>query len=359
MIQETTQQVNKTVVYLALFIIIILGIRMMAYMVNIILISVLLTLMLIPSMTWLKKHGFSDFSAATFITVTTIIVLLAFILVAFYSIALLMYDLPLYQAELNTRLAEISSIVSSQPLLTGGMFTIPSFNLMSIAQIVTSSLMGFGEGIVYLFFIGIATFFLLLESPKIPARIAEIVEKKPETLARLPQMSQYIIDFMIVRTETNLIYGVLFGGTLWLMGVHASLTWGILAFLLGYIPYIGLILAAIPAILFAFIQFGIWGAVAVIVLVCVLNLIVENPIFSYLASRKFEVPAFIILMSVIFWGWLLGVFGMFFCTPITLIVIVLFQSSDDLRKINILLGVSHLFADSPVPSETPEEVPGT
>src|SRR5512145_748364 len=124
MIKEMAGQVNRSVVYVALFIIIILGIRMMAYMVNLILISVLLTLMLIPAMNWLKKRGLSDFTAVTLITTIAIAVLLAFILVAFYSIGILMYGLPTYQAELNNRIAEIASVASSYQFLTGDMFSI-------------------------------------------------------------------------------------------------------------------------------------------------------------------------------------------------------------------------------------------
>jgi predicted PurR-regulated permease PerM len=129
------------------------------------------------------------------------------------------------------------------------------------------------------------------------------------------------------------------------MGVHAAILWGILTFIFGYIPYIGLVIAAVPAIFFAWLQYGTWGAVAVIAVVCVLNLIVENPVFSYFASRKFEMPAIIVLLSVIFWGWLLGITGMLFAIPITLMVLIVFQCSDDLRWINELLGVSHLFEE--------------
>jgi predicted PurR-regulated permease PerM len=211
---------------------------------------------------------------------------------------------------------------------------------------IMSSIISIGEAILYLFFIGVATFFLLLEAPKIPARLTQVMAGEPEKLVQISQMSRYIIDFMIVRTETNVVHGVLLGGTLFVMGVHAAFTWGLLTFLLCYIPYIGLIIAAVPAILFAYIQFGVWGGVAVIAVVCALNLVVENPVFSYLASRKFEVPAIIVLLSVIFWGWLLGILGMFFSVPITLLVMIVFQSSDDLKKINVLLGVSHLFEDS-------------
>jgi len=356
MVPDTGKQIDRIVVYLALFLIIILGIHMIANIVNILVLSVIVTLMLIPAMNWLKDRGLPDLAAVTVITIAACLCILALLLMAFWSFGILIHDLPLYQEQLNLRIAEISAFVSSSEGLNAGTFALPRPDLTGIVQMVASSVISIGEGILYLFFIGVATFFLLLEAPKIPARLAHIMEGEPEKLVQISQMSRYIIDFMIVRTETNVVHGIVFGGTLWVMGVHAAFTWGLLTFLLCYIPYIGLILAAIPAILFAYIQFGVWGAVAVIALVCVLNLVVENPVFSYLASRKFEVPAIIVLLSVIFWGWLLGVLGMFFSVPITLLVMILFQSSDDLKKINVLLGVSHLFEERGGPA-APAESP--
>ena len=77
-----------------------------------------------------------------------------------------------------------------------------------------------------------------------------------------------------------------------------------------------------------------------------LNIVVENPVYSYLAARKFEMPALIAILSVILWGWLLGLVGMLFSIPITLMVLLVFQMSDDLRWINEVLGVNHLFDDT-------------
>ena len=357
MIPDTGKQIDRVVVYGALFLIIILGIHMTASIVNLILISVILALMLVPAMNWLKNKGLSDLTAVTLITIVACLCILALLLMAFWSFGVLIHDLPQYQEQLDLRISEVSGFFSSIEGLNAGPVALPAPDLTSVVQMVMSSIISIGEAVMYLFFIGVATFFLLLEAPKIPARLAEVMEGEPEKLVQISHMSRYIIDFMIVRTETNLVHAVLFGSTLWVMGVHAAFTWGLLTFLLCYIPYIGLIIAAIPAILFAYIQFGAGGAVAVIALVCVLNLVVENPVFSYLASRKFEVPAIIVLFSVIFWGWLLGILGMFFSVPITLLVMIVFQSSDDLKKVNVLLGVNHLFEDKALPDVQAEQKP--
>ena len=120
-------------------------------------------------------------------------------------------------------------------------------------------------------------------------------------------------------------------------GVSLLSFWGIFPFLvwlsLRFLQY------------FAWIQFGVPGAVAVIVAVCVLNLIVENPVYSYLAARKFDMPALIVIQSVIFWGWLLGLVGMLFAVPMTLFVLLVLQMSDDFRWINAILGINHLFEE--------------
>ena len=115
------------------------------------------------------------------------------------------------------------------------------------------------------FFVAVTTFFMLLEAPRLIERAELMLHGEPEKLRHLSRMSGFVIDFIVVRTETNLVHGLLFGGVLAIMGVHAAILWGILTFILGYIPYFGLVIAAIPAIFFAWLQFGIWGAVAVIV----------------------------------------------------------------------------------------------
>ena len=72
---------------------------------------------------------------------------------------------------------------------------------------------------------------------------------------------------------------------------------------------------------------------------------VEHPVLSWLTARKCEMPVIIALISVIFWGWLLGFVGILFADPITLMGMLFIQSSDELRWINEALGTAHLFTE--------------
>jgi len=334
---------------IALIFVIVIGLKMTGYLVTIVVVSLVITMLAIPAMARLRKRGFPDIVSVALLTGLAVVLIVILVALTVFSFAVLVRDIPLYQAELNQRLAGITLFLDGYGI-GGAALTPPSVDLQSVLGTVTSSVIGLGDLVLYLFFIAVTTFFMLLEYPRIEARARRLLGESSR-FQHVSRMSTYMVRFVVVRTETNLVHGVLFGGALFVMGVHAALLWGILTFVLAYIPYIGLIIAAIPAIFFAWLQFGTWGAVAVIVLVCILNLVVENPVFSYFAARKFEIPALVVIFSVIFWGWVLGIAGMVFAVPLTLLVLIMFQCSDELVWVNRLLGVDRIL-------ETEEEGPG-
>jgi len=346
-------RIERSLLVIALVFFIILAVKSTVFIVTILLTSVFLTMLAFPSLNWLRKKGLSEIVSVSVITLVACLIVLAFILLTAVSFHTLLADIPLYQQELNLRLADIAGLLQTAGIGSTALAT-PSLDLSSIATLAISSVMGLGEAIIFLFFVSVTTFFMLLEAPHLSARFRQLGGKNPETVTQVSRMAGYVIDFIVVRTETNFIHGVLFGGFLSLMGVHAAILWGILVFLLGYIPYIGLIIASVPAIFFAWLQFGIWGAIAVIAAVCILNLVVENPIYSYLAARKFEIPALVVIVSVIFWGWLLGLVGMLFAIPLTLMLFLVFQIFEECRWINSVLGVSHLFKEVSPPQTEPD-----
>ncbi len=332
---------SRALVLAGFIFLIIIGLKFTAYVFTIIVISVILTLIACPALERMRRRGLPDLLSVTLLTLLAAGCLLALVALSFYSFGVLVRDLPLYQQELNIRLAEISGALGRYGLSSSMVPASP--DLSSMVSLVLSSVMSLSDLVLYLFFIAVTTFFMMLEAPRFFDRLRLLPGMGPERLSRLSGMSRTMIDFLVVRTETNVIHGILFGGTLYAMGVHAALLWGVLTFVLSFIPFIGLIIAAVPAVFFAWIQFGVWGAAAVIALVCILNLVVENPVFSYFASRTFEIPALVVILSVVFWGWLLGIAGMVFAVPLTLLTLILFQCSDDLAWVNTLLGVDRLF----------------
>ncbi|WP_332449433.1 AI-2E family transporter [Methanoculleus sp.] len=331
-----------TVLLLTAAIFLIIGIQAISYIVTLIIVSMILAMIAYPAAKALRKRGLPEGVAVGVVAVIASLLLLLICYTVLFSFESLIADLPLYQKELTARLSEALAFLDRSGIETGSLSP-SAINLERVAGILSSSAVSIADLLLYLFFIAVTTIFMLLEAPRMPERLRKVTGDRTETVEAFSRMSRFLIDFIIVRTEANLVHGFLFGAFLWGMGVHSAILWGILTFLLAYIPYIGLIAAALPAVFFAWLQFGPWGAIAVIAAVAVLNALVENPIFAHFASRRFDIPALVVILSVIFWGWALGVAGMIFAVPLTLIVLMLLQASEDWAWVNTLLGVDHLF----------------
>ncbi|MDK2889576.1 MAG: transport protein TqsA [Methanoculleus sp.] len=342
-----------TVLLLTAAVFLIIGIQAIAYIITIIVVSLILAMIVYPAAKALRSRGLPELAAVGVVAVIACLAVLLICYLVFFSFESLISDLPLYQRELTARLSEIIALLDRYGIDTGS-FSPSSVNLQGFAGFLSSSAVSIADLLLYLFFIAVTTIFMLLEAPRMPERIQRVTNRS-ESVEGFSRMSRFLIDFVIVRTEANLVHGFLFGTFLWVMGVHAAVLWGVLTFLLSYIPYIGLIVAALPAIFFAWLQFGIWGAIAVIAAVAILNALVENPIFAHFASRRFDIPALVVILSVIFWGWALGVAGMIFAVPLTLIVLMLVQFSDDWAWVNTILGVDHLFTGEQTPSAESRE----
>ncbi|MGB8220027.1 MAG: AI-2E family transporter [Methanoregula sp.] len=341
----TLSRTEHILLCLALVVVIILGIKTAGSIITIVLVALILALLLYPATRWLRTKGLPAPAAVGVVTVIAALCIALIVVLTISSFNMIIADMPQYQDDLALRLGDITAFLGAHGF-GAGQFLSATPDLGNIIPALLSSLLNLGGALMDIFFVAVTTFFMLLEAPRLIERVELMLHGEPEKLYQLSRMSGFVIDFIVVRTETNLVHGLLFGGVLAIMGVHAAILWGVLTFILGYIPYFGLVIAAIPAIFFAWLQFGIWGAVAVIVLVCILNLIVENPVFSWLAARKFEIPALVVILSVIFWGWLLGLTGMLFAVPFTLMLMTLFQFSDELRWINTLMGVGSLSGES-------------
>jgi len=125
---------------------------------------------------------------------------------------------------------------------------------------------------------------------------------------------------------------------LWLMGVDFYVLWALLAFLLNYIPNIGSIIAAIPAVILTFLQLGMSHAAAVIGLFVGVNMLMGSVIEPKFMGRSLGLSTLVVFLSLIFWGWLLGMVGMLLSVPLTMIFKIALENSDEGRWFAILLS---------------------
>ena len=127
------------------------------------------------------------------------------------------------------------------------------------------------------------------------------------------------------------------GLLLWLIGVDFAFFVELVGFFAEHIPYIGLVLAAIPAVLLSWIQFGLGPALLVIAGYVILNIVAENLVSPNLMGQGLKLSILTVFLSSIFWGWLFGFVGTLLAAPLTVLLKVILDSSDETRWLAIAL----------------------
>jgi predicted PurR-regulated permease PerM len=143
---------------------------------------------------------------------------------------------------------------------------------------------------------------------------------------------------MVIKTVISLIAGITIALWLYILGVGFPILWGFVAFLLHFIPNLGQIMAAIPAMLLAFIQLGMGPAALAGAGYLVVGFILGNVVEPRLMGRKLGLSTLVVFLSLIFWGSLLGPIGVILCIPFTMTMKFAFQSNESTRWIAVLLG---------------------
>lgn len=162
--------------------------------------------------------------------------------------------------------------------------------------------------------------------------------QRAAVLEAMPEVAQKVRRFMLNRTVLGAVSGVLATAWLWLLGVDFAPFWGVLFFLLNYLPNIGSIIAGIPPTILAFVQLGFgWGLLAAGGLL-VMEQIIGNFLDPRLQGRTLNVSSLVVLLSVIFWGWIWGIPGALIAVPLTVTLILICANTAALRPVAVLLS---------------------
>lgn len=180
--------------------------------------------------------------------------------------------------------------------------------------------------------------FILSESRGVSSRVLAVKAAGGPDFTNLLASAGDIQKYLGIKTVISAIGGLLCGIWCWALGVDYYLLWGILAFLLHFIPAVGAIVAGIAPTLLALVQNGPGTAIAIAIGYLSINFALGNFIEPTLIGRRFGVSPLVVLLSVIFWGWLWGAIGMFLAVPLTIMIKVGLDNSDELRWLSVAMS---------------------
>src|ERR671911_948980 len=195
-----------------------------------------------------------------------------------------------------------------------------------------------GDVLITTFIIVVVAIFILLEGSALPDKVRRVDGLSFETWTRLRQILAHVRRYMFLKTVMSLLTGALIALWLLALGVEFPILLGVLAFALNYIPTIGSIVAAVPGILLAFIEFGLGTAALTTLAYVVINIGISNGIEPRYLGNGLGLSPLVVILSVLFWGWVLGPMGMLLAVPLTMTVKIALESSDDTRWIAVLMS---------------------
>ena len=324
---------------LAAIVVVIYGMQMAKVVLVPFLIAVFLALITVRPMLWLQKHRVPAILAALLI-VTMIMLLLAMVgMILGTSIGDFTAALPGYQARLDRIVDGVVTFIAKY-LRNGesaenlGDMVDPGW-AMGLAASILNSLK---DVLTNTFLIIFTMIFILLEASSVQTKVEAAFGHSETSLERPRLFLNNLGRYLGIKTIVSLATGLCAGILTWSIGVDFPLLWAMLAFLLNYIPTIGSIIAAVPAILLALVQLGPGEAGATAIGFAAINVVFGNLVEPRLMGYGVGISPLIVFVGLVFWGWVFGPVGMLLSVPLTMTLKLALESKESTRWVAILLG---------------------
>lgn len=253
-------------------------------------------------------------------------------------------QLPFYQEKLRSQTVVLFEWLEKMGIKLSRQILMEYFDPAALMQSAASMLAKAGGVLTNSFLILLTVIFILLEAAGMPNKLRAALPDADSSLASFEKFVTSVRQYLAIKTLVSLVTGAIVAIGLMLLGLDYALLWGMIAFLLNYVPNIGSIIAAVPAILLAVVQLGPGYALLVALIYLTTNVVMGNAVEPRMMGQKLGLSALVVFLSLVFWGWILGPVGMLLSVPLTMIVKIALEVNDSTRWLAILLS-----SDAPAP----------
>jgi AI-2 transport protein TqsA len=345
----------RVILLLAALVVMFTGMRLAAPILNPILFAVVLALLFSPIYGWLRQRRIPTPLALVIMLVGLTLLFAAIGGILGVSIARFSGEIANYTSKLSGQLDEIENLTKGLGVSQADLHKALSPNALTGAIGVV--LGGVADFLSDLFLILVIVLFLLAEGPALMNRLRASTGENHPQVARLTLFGHSVIRQLGLRAIVNLATAVGVVLLLLVLRVDFPLMWGILAFFLSFIPWIGLPLAVAPAVILALAEHGVTTAVLVIAGVIVINILAENALSPMLMGRGLSISPTVLFLGFIFWAWLLGGPGAFLAAPLTIFLILMLGSFPETQWLANVMGMGAPGPEAPDPEAPDSEEP--
>jgi len=331
------RQIGYFVIVMASIIIVLAGIKFAATIIVPFLLSLFIAIILSPSYNFFKSKGIPDILAI-------LIVMSIFLLILAFIAKLIGASVHSFSANIDNYSSKLIVYYQSFSKFAGNLgMEIPvseintMFDSKQAMRFFTSVIEGLGSIFTNGFVVILTVVFMLLESKHFISKI-RYADRDAETMNHINQIFTQIKSYMVIKSLISLLTGAVVWIFLSFIGTDYAFLWGVLAFLFNFIPNIGSIIAAVPAVLITLVQLGGISAVFVALFYVIVNVSIGSILEPKVMGKGLGLSTLVVFLSLIFWGWLLGIVGMLLSIPLTIMAKIIFNANEDTQWIAVLLG---------------------
>lgn len=336
---------SSLVVTLACAVIILAGIKAAADLFTPLLLALFITIVSSPIIQKMMKYNIPQWLAIGTLLFTILIAFSIFASLIGASVNEFSASLPQYKVILSEKVTwllkwirhyNLNALIPQQKLAE-------SLDPNAVMNFVSNALGRVSGMISDIFVLFLIVVFMLSEIPLAKRKLNYLVSGQSVGEQRQVKNDVYkvidgVIQYLSIKTLTSLMTGLIIYLVLNLLDIQYAILWGTLAFLLNYVPNIGSILAAIPAVVQAFILNGMLEGGLLIMAYLIINVLIGNVVEPKMMGTRLGLSTLIVFISLIFWGWLLGIVGMFLSVPLTMAVKIALEANPKTEKLAYLLG---------------------
>ena len=295
-------------------------------------------------MFWIKRRGAPSWLAICLVILVIILMILFFGGIVAQSASSFMGKLPFYQSQLL--LMQANLISSLDPLISYFHLDLDlasafgNFSPATLINLAGTTISSLGSVLSNSFLIILTVIFILAEATSFPDKLSAILTNPERGRVYFSDFTRNLNNYIAIKTTMSVITGIVVTLFLSLLGVDFPILWGLLAFLLNFVPNIGSVIAAIPPVLLAYVQLGGWSATFVIFGFLIINLVIGSFVEPRYLGKGLGLSPLVVFISLVFWGWVLGPIGMLLSVPLTITAKLALEANPNTNWIAILLGTT-------------------
>jgi AI-2 transport protein TqsA len=334
----------------ASIVVVIAGLKAASLVIVPFLIALFIAMLSFPLLNWLQSARVPT-PVALLITLSAVLsVLAAVVLVVAGSISGFTEEAPKYKAQLQEMSSSTVAWLEAQGFQISPQVVTDFFDPARTLDLVTTGLKAGTAVLSNILLVFLTIGFLLAEAAGFPAKL-QAAFGSPASSGRFLAIKQEVQHYLAIKAVTSLTTGSVVAVGLAIVGVDFPLLWGFIAFVANFIPTLGSIIAAVPPILLALVQLGTGHAVGVAAIFLAVNISIGSITEPHLLGRRLGLSTLVVFLSLLFWGWIWGPLGMLLSVPLTMVVKIMLENTEDLKWVATLLGSTPRKRDRPTTAD--------